>query len=404
VEQPVSHLSDDELVLHYYGEDGRNMAAAARHLRSCAQCGQAYEALSRTLRSVTAPDAIDVPDDTRELRELLRSHARGPVSAAAGRRRWWQWEAGAIALAWLVPVLYPWVVPAIFAGTRAAEPFVRGVLVVLALLSACAGPAVALLVMNDADGRFDRLLSRMRVLGAILATITPSLFMVVARGGRRLDWWYGAIAASAMLALVPWPSLSGSTPRLRQLHRLSSALLGAFILGHIVNQSLGFVSVPSYAAMRGVMLLASEQSISYLVIVTMVVVQILTGAAMGLRELPTGPAARQLQAVSGWYLAVFLFAHVFSPYLQTRQLPAAQVAEALTPPQLLGSTTSVASLPFYLLGVSAFLLHVGLYARLAALGWFAESSVRRWSYAAAVVGAMVVVTVGLSLCGIHILQ
>src|SRR4029450_2409001 len=63
-----------------------------------------------------------------------------------------------------------------------------------------------------------------------------------------------------------------------------------------------------------------------------------------------------------------------------------------------------AALPHYLLGVSAFLLHIGLYARLAALGWLAESSVRRLSYATAVVGAMVVGTVGLSLCGIHILQ
>jgi hypothetical protein len=54
--------------------------------------------------------------------------------------------------------------------------------------------------------------------------------------------------------------------------------------------------------------------------------------------------------------------------------------------------------------VSAFLLHIGLYARLAALGWLAESSVRRLSYATAVAGAMVVVTVGLSLCGIHLIQ
>lgn len=56
-------------------------------------------------------------------------------------------------------------------------------------------------------------------------------------------------------------------------------------------------------------------------------------------------------------------------------------------------------LPYYRLGVAAFLVHVGVYARLAALGWFAESSVRRRSYAAAVVGAMVVGTVGLALCG-----
>jgi hypothetical protein len=243
----------------------------------------------------------------------------------------------------------------------------------------------------------------LRVLGSVIATITPSLFMLVARGGQRLDWWYAAIAAAALLALVPWPGPAGSTPRLKRMHRLASGLLGLFILGHIVNQSVGFVSVPSYAAMRGVMQLASEQSVSYVLIIAMVALQIFTGAAMGLKRVTTGVFARNLQAVSGWYLAVFLFAHVFSPYL-ARAGAAAPVAQALTPPHLLADASAVAALPYYLLGVSAFLLHIGLYARLAALGWLAESSVRRLAYATAVVGAMVVVTVGLSLCGIHLMR
>jgi hypothetical protein len=400
----VNHLTDDELVLHYYDEDGPDLLRAERHLETCVDCARAYEGLARTLRAITPPDIVEAPDDTIAIRRMLLERAGDRESALVARVHAWLTEPRAIALAWLVPVLYPWAVPAIFAGAQSGHSLVRGVLVVLTLLSACAGPAVAVLVMNGADDRFDRLASRMRVLGAILATVSPSLFMVVARGGRRLDWWYGAIAAATILALLPWPSPGGSTPPLRRLHRLSSALLGIFILGHIVNQSLGFVSVPSYAAMRGVMRLASQQSVSYVVIVAMVAMQILTGAAMGLQRVGTGRIARNLQTVSGWYLAVFLFAHVCSPYLAARSAAAAPGAEVLTPPQLLATATSVASLPFYLLGVSAFLLHVGLYARLAALGWFAESSVRRWSYAAAAVGAMVVGTVGLSLCGIHILQ
>jgi succinate dehydrogenase/fumarate reductase cytochrome b subunit len=231
----------------------------------------------------------------------------------------------------------------------------------------------------------------------------------VARGGQRpdgaqrLDWWYAAIAGSALLALVPWPVSAGSTPRLKRLHRLASVLLGLFILGHIVNQSIGFVSVPSYAAMRGVMQLASEQSVCYILIIAMVTLQIFTGAAMRLKRVTTGAFVRNLQAVSGWYLAVFLLAHVFSPYL-ARSAAAAPVAQGLTPPHLLASANAVAALPYYLLGVSAFLLHIGLYARLAALGWLAESSVRRLSYATAAVGTMVVVTVGLSLCGIHLIR
>jgi hypothetical protein len=384
----VSHLSDDELVLHYYDEDGPDIVRVERHLEACVDCARAYEGLSRTLTAVTPPAVVEPPDDSIALRRLLIEHAQGRESALA------------VVLPWIVPVLYPWAVPAIFAAAQSAH---GPALVMLALLWACAGPAIAVVALHGGRDRFDRLSARLRVLGAALATITPSLFMLVARGAQRPNWWLGTIAAIALLALVPWPT-SGSTPRLRRLHRLSSVLLGFFILGHIVNQSIGFVSVRSYAAMRGVMLLASEQSVSYVVIVAMVALQILTGAAMGLKRVTTTALARNLQAVSGWYLAVFLFAHVCSPYLQARQLPASPVAQVLTPPHLLATASSVAALPFYLLGVSAFLLHVGLYARLAAFTWLPESSVRRLSYATAIAGAMVVVTVGLSLCGIHLLR
>src|SRR6185369_13350147 len=379
-----------------------------RHLETCVDCARTYEGLARTLRAVTPPAIVEAPDDTAAIRLLLLERARERDSSVLARAQAWLTEPRAIALAWLVPVLYPLVVPAIFAGSRSEDALARGVLVVLALLLACAGPAVAVLVLREGPPAGPRdggpHADRLRVLGSVMATITPSLFMLLARGGRRLDWWYAAIAAAALLALVPWSSPAGATPRLKRVHRLTSVLLGLFIVGHIVNQSVGFVSVPSYAAMRGVMQLASEQSVSYILIVAMVALQIFTGAAMGLKQVTTGVFASNLQAVSGWYLAVFLFAHVCSPYLQVRQLPAAPVAQALTPPHLLANASGVAALPFYLLGVSAYLLHIGLYARLAALGWLAESSVRRLSYATAVAGAMVVVTVGLSLCGIHLIR
>jgi succinate dehydrogenase/fumarate reductase cytochrome b subunit len=398
----VSHLTDDELVLHFYDEDGADIVRVERHLETCVDCARTYEGLAGTLRAVTPPAIVEAPDDTAAIRRLLLERARERDSLVLARAQAWLTEPRAIALAWLVPVLYPLVVPAIFAGSRSEDALARGVLVVLALLLACAGPAVAVLVLRESPAGGPHA-NRLRVLGSVMATITPSLFMLVARGGRRLDWWYAAIAAAALLALVPWPAPAGSTPRLKRMHRLASVLLGLFILGHIVNQSVGFVSVPSYAAMRGVMQLASEQSVSYVLIVAMVALQIFTGAAMGLKRVTTGVFARNLQAVSGWYLAVFLFAHVFSPYL-ARAAGAAPVAQALTPPHLLANASAVAALPYYLLGVSAFLLHIGLYARLAALGWLAESSVRRLSYATAVVGAMVVVTVGLSLCGIHLIR
>ena len=124
---------------------------------------------------------------------------------------------------------------------------------------------------------------------------------------------------------------------------------------------------------------------------------------MSFKNVRAGAFARNLQAVSGLYLAVFLLSHVFGGFLFSRPAGVAPVAASLVPPYLLANGRAVAQLPYYLLGVAAFLVHVGVYARLAALVYFAESSVRRLSYAAAFAGAMVVVTVGLSLCGIHLL-
>jgi len=120
--------------------------------------------------------------------------------------------------------------------------------------------------------------------------------------------------------------------RLRSAHRLSAILLGVFIIGHIVNQSLAFVSVASYAAMRGAMRVATQQSISYTVIVTMVAMQMMTGVAMGLKGVRDGALARNVQAVSGWYLAAFLLAHVFDGYLRSRPAGITPVAGSLVPP------------------------------------------------------------------------
>jgi hypothetical protein len=54
--------------------------------------------------------------------------------------------------------------------------------------------------------------------------------------------------------------------------------------------------------------------------------------------------------------------------------------------------------------VASFLFHVGVYARLSALTYLADASVRRLSYAAMFVGTTVVMTVGLALCGIHLIR
>jgi succinate dehydrogenase/fumarate reductase cytochrome b subunit len=209
---------------------------------------------------------------------------------------------------------------------------------------------------------------------------------------------------AAIVALFPWPKTARATMPLLFVHRLSALLLSVFLLGHVINQAIAFFSVPSYAVVRSVMRLATQQSISYAVIVSSVAIQMVTGAAMGMKKVQAGAVARNLQAVSGWYLAVFLLSHVFGGFLFSPPPGAIRGAAATSGPlNLLASASATAQLPYYLLGVAAFLFHVGAYARLAALAYLAEASVRRLSYAAVLVATTIVVTIGLSLCGIHLL-
>jgi succinate dehydrogenase/fumarate reductase cytochrome b subunit len=399
----VRHLNEDDLVLHYYGEDGPKMVAVEHHLQSCAQCTDAYAALTRTLNVVTPPETVEAPDDRLELRQLLRESSRSRSSRSGAGMTSWQAEAGAIALAWLVPVLYPLSLPAVYtSGQWAHDHVAAAALLVLTVLWACAGPLVAIGSLHGIADSFNRASTRLRALGALMAAISPPLFLLVARRG--LLPWYGAISLATVVALLPWPETAPSKVRLVFVHRLSALLLGVFLLGHVINQAIGFFSVPSYAAVRSVMRLASQHRFSYVVILSAVAIQMVTGAAMGMKRVRAGAVDRNLQAVSGWYLAVFLLSHVFSGFLFSPPPGVIRVAATASGPlNLLASRAATAQLPFYLLGVAAFLFHVGVYARLTALAYLAEASVRRLSYAAVLVATTIVVTIGLSLCGVHLL-
>jgi succinate dehydrogenase/fumarate reductase cytochrome b subunit len=407
----VNHLSDDELVLHYYGEDGPDIVAAERHLRACAQCARAYESIARSLNAVTAPEFVGAQDDIPALRQFILDRLREELPRSASRSMPIG-ETGATAFVWLVSVVYPFSLQALFSSARWAQENVAGIpLVALTMIWACAGPLFAVFALDCmAGGRGERASTRLLVAGALMAAISPTLFLFVSRVSVSLSlnlgsWpWYGVLTLGALLALFRWPSMFHTSPRYSYVHRLSALVLTIFVLAHVVNQALAFFSVPAYTAMRSVMQVASQHPATYALIVGAVAIQITTGAAIGMKNVRAGAFARNLQAVSGWYLAAFLLAHVFSPLLLSPPQVAADVAAPVSQFNLLATPRSSAQLPFLILGVATFLFHVGVYARLAALAYLAEASVRRLSYAGVAVATTVVVTIGLSLCGIHLIR
>jgi hypothetical protein len=112
----MSHLTEEELVLHYYGETG-NALAAEGHLEDCAECRELFATIERVLYTV---DSMPVPERGPDYgAEVWRR-----ISPAIPRRRrlgdWlprfeWRWAAAGAAMAALL-------VAAFVAGRRYSQP------------------------------------------------------------------------------------------------------------------------------------------------------------------------------------------------------------------------------------------------------------------------------------------
>lgn len=89
-----NHLSDEQLVLHYYGDD-ENRAIVTRHLDSCEQCRSALAQLSQLLGAVKTSSA---PEPLHGLEERMWHKVHGRIIESK-RPRWFgfpvrQWVLG----------------------------------------------------------------------------------------------------------------------------------------------------------------------------------------------------------------------------------------------------------------------------------------------------------------------
>ena len=77
------HLSDDDLVLHYYGED---VARADSHLAACRDCQANFQRLQRVMAFIDTAPAVDAPDGFERV-----AWARLEPALHAARRGWLRW-------------------------------------------------------------------------------------------------------------------------------------------------------------------------------------------------------------------------------------------------------------------------------------------------------------------------
>ena len=87
----MTHYTEDDLILHYYGEDGRRRGRVAHHLETCAECGAAYRSLAGALDALPSADPPERGDQYGlELWQRIRHQL--PEPAAAGWTAWLGWR------------------------------------------------------------------------------------------------------------------------------------------------------------------------------------------------------------------------------------------------------------------------------------------------------------------------
>src|SRR5262249_59323167 len=108
------HLTDDDLVLHYYGED---VPRAESHLAACADCQASFTRLQRVMAFIDSAPAVEAPDGFERI-----AWARLEPALGAPRRGWLSWfvlSPARLAFAAGGPVL---LAPAVLARRALAPP------------------------------------------------------------------------------------------------------------------------------------------------------------------------------------------------------------------------------------------------------------------------------------------
>ena len=97
----MNHLSEDELILHSYGEiDRADRARVDEHLASCEECQHAKEKLARVMAMVDTASAVEAPEGFERIAWARLEPALDSTSKRSLRSLFWfpQWAlAGGIA-------------------------------------------------------------------------------------------------------------------------------------------------------------------------------------------------------------------------------------------------------------------------------------------------------------------
>jgi len=294
--------------------------------------------------------------------------------------------------------------------TRANVALGSGLLA-MAIAWSVAGPFAGWLALNYLDRQqLDRRRNRLVVHGALLAAVTPPLFSLMGKiSSNELLAWYLVTAVAAVTAFLPVSESSSAAPSMavfRHIHASSAIVLGLFAIAHVFNHSLAIVSLGTHTAVLHVLRLVYRQRIGQTILVAAVAVQVCTGLTMVWKySLRRASPLRNLQLVSGIYLAVFLVSHLIAVFTIRQHGVDSDFAWAShAPAGLLGALSTVSLLPRYSLAVLAVFVHLACQARWNLSRVMSESAARKASYSVMALGGAASVVITLAACGVHLMK
>ena len=309
---------------------------------------------------------------------------------------------------WIIPLLYPLSLAAIAysaallrAGARDAVP-----LLTASIAWAIAGPFVGWLTLNYLDkNRLDRSQCRLVVHGAVLAAVTPPLYTALRQiSSATLPAWYIASALAAAAALLPVPAPL-STPKFLRVHGYSAMLIALFALAHVTNHSLAIISLQTHSAVLHVLRVVYRERVIETLLVVAVLGQVCTGSTMAWKSYlrPANPI-RNMQLLSGLFLAIFFLSHLFAVYHTRQKGIDTDFVWAIGGPEgLLGVHGSIGQVPRYPLSVLIVFVHLATQLRLRLPRVMSDKAARRIFYGVLATGGVAMVVVGAAACGVHLI-
>lgn len=86
----MNHLDEEQLVLHYYGEDADGEGARNRHLAECRECRENYQSLQLVLNTIDAAATPErLPDYEAEVWKRIGPRLKRRLPWWATTPRWW---------------------------------------------------------------------------------------------------------------------------------------------------------------------------------------------------------------------------------------------------------------------------------------------------------------------------